>query len=65
MRAAWRSGPLVPFFPVADALLAVAIGGGLTQRGFRAFGARDHGPAEAAQDARAADDPKAAEGSRK
>jgi hypothetical protein len=33
-------GP-APFFPVAGALIAVAILGGLTQREFRRFGARD------------------------
>jgi hypothetical protein len=32
-------GP-APFFPIAGALVAVAIMGGLTQRDFRAFGAR-------------------------
>jgi len=49
-------GP-VPFFPVAGALVAVAILFGLTQREFRAFGAR----ADAVPQATA----KAAEGSRK
>ena len=50
-------GP-TPFFPVAGALIAVAILGGLTQREFRAFGARDGAQAasaaEAAAEARAA-----------
>jgi len=56
-------GP-TPFFPVAGALVAVAILGGLTQREFRAFGATADGgdPVAVAQ---AADDLKAAEGSRK
>ena len=56
-------GP-TPFFPVAGALVAVAILGGLTQREFRAFGATVDGgdPVAVAQ---AADDLKAAEGSRK
>ncbi len=56
-------GP-VPFFPVAGALVAVAMLFGLTQREFRAFGAtRDGGdPAAVAQ---AADGSQAAEGSRK
>jgi MFS family permease len=49
-------GP-TPFFPVAGALIAMAILGGLTQREFRAFGARDV--------AQAASELKAAEGSRK
>ncbi len=53
-------GP-TPFFPVAGGLIAAAILGGLTQREFREFGAR--GTNQAA--AKAADDPKAAEGSRK
>ena len=50
-------GP-VPFFPVAGALVAVAMVFGLTQREFRAFGATGDGgdPAAVAQ---------AAEGSRK
>ena len=55
-------GPAV-FFPVAGALIAVAILGGLTQREFRTFGASGGG--QAATAAEAADDPKAAEGSRK
>jgi len=50
-------GP-VPFFPVAGGLIAVAILGGLTQREFRAFGARGDDSSQAAA-------PKAAEGSRK
>jgi hypothetical protein len=56
-------GP-VPFFPVAGALVAMAILFGLTQREFRAFCATGDGgdPAAVAQ---AADDSKAAEGSRK
>jgi len=56
-------GP-TPCFPVAGALVAVAILGGLTQREFRAFGATADGgdPVAVAQ---AADDPQAAEGSRK
>jgi hypothetical protein len=56
-------GP-TPFFPVAGALVAVAILGGLTQREFRAFGATADGgdPVAVAQ---AADDRQAAEGSRK
>jgi hypothetical protein len=49
-------GP-VPFFPVAGALIAVAIVFGLTQREFRTFGAR--------ADAELTDDAQAAEGSRK
>ena len=53
-------GP-APFFPVAGALLGVAILGGLTQRDFRAFGARD-GVTPPPQ---AASPVKAAEGSRK
>jgi predicted MFS family arabinose efflux permease len=53
-------GP-APFFPVAGALLGVAILGGLTQRDFRAFGARD-GVTPPPQAASAI---KAAEGSRK
>jgi MFS family permease len=53
-------GP-APFFPVAGALLGAAILGGLTQRDFRAFGARD-GVTPPAQAASAV---KAAEGSRK
>jgi len=60
-------GP-APFFPVAGALVGVAIMGGLTQREFRAFGARDDGrpqAATAAADLKAAVDLKAAEGSRK
>jgi MFS family permease len=54
-------GP-TPFFPVAGALVGVAILGGLTQREFRTFGARDDVTPEAAN---AAADPQAAEGSRK
>jgi predicted MFS family arabinose efflux permease len=60
-------GP-TPFFPVAGGLVAVAILGGLTQREFRTFGAREvdqAARAKAAEDPRAAEDPKAAEGSRK
>jgi predicted MFS family arabinose efflux permease len=49
-------GP-VPFFPVAGALVAVAILSGLTQREFRMFGAR--------ADAELTDDRQAAEGSRR
>ena len=49
-------GP-TPFFPLAGALIALAILGGLTQREFRAFGAREG--------TQAADDVKAADGSRK
>jgi hypothetical protein len=60
-------GP-APFFPVAGGLVAVAILGGLTQREFRTFGARD-AAVQAAPDAaagpKAAADLKAAEGSRK
>jgi hypothetical protein len=48
--------------PVAGALVGVAILGGLTQREFRTFGARDEVTPEVAY---AAADPKAAEGSRK
>ena len=55
-------GP-VPFFPVAGALVAVAILFGLTQREFRAFRARADAVPQAT--AKAADDFKAAEGSRK
>ena len=54
-------GP-APFFPVAGALVGVAILGGLTQREFRAFGARDEVVPEAANVAAGA---QAAEGSRK
>jgi hypothetical protein len=54
-------GP-TPFFPVAGGLLAVAILGGLTQREFRTFGARD-AAVQAAPNAAA--DLNAAEGSRK
>ena len=54
-------GP-APFFPVAGALVGVAILGGLTQREFRAFGARDEVTPEAAN---AAAEPQAAEGLRK
>lgn len=50
-------GP-TPFFPVAGGLIAVAILGGLTQREFRAFGARGDDSSQAAA-------AKAAEGSRK
>jgi hypothetical protein len=54
-------GP-VPFFPVAGALVAAAVLFGLTQREFRTFGAaEDAGP----EDVPRADDPQAAEGSRK
>jgi MFS family permease len=59
-------GP-APFFPVAGGLVAVAIIGGLTQREFRTFGARE-AAVQAAPDAagpNAAADLKAAEGSRK
>ena len=52
-------GP-APFFPVAGGLVAVAILGGLTQREFRTFGARD-AAVQAAPDA--AEDLKAADGS--
>jgi hypothetical protein len=55
-------GP-TPFFPVAGALIAVAILGGLTQREFRTFGARQE--AGEAGSTRAAENPQAAEGSRK
>jgi len=55
-------GP-VPFFPVAGALVAVAILSGLTQREFRTFGALGDAVPQAA--AKAADGFKAAEGSRK
>jgi hypothetical protein len=55
-------GP-VPFFPVAGALVAVAMLFGLTQREFRQFGARDDVATESVP--QAADDPQAAEGSRK
>jgi hypothetical protein len=55
-------GP-VPFFPVAGGLVAVAMLFGLTQREFRTFGAvEDAGSTSVPQ---AADDPQAAEGSRK
>ena len=54
-------GP-APFFPVAGALVGVAILGGLTQREFRAFGARNEVVPEAANVAAGA---QAAEGSRK
>ncbi len=50
-------GP-APFFPVAGALVGVAVLGGLTQREFRAFGARGDGGGEVAV-------AQAAEGSRK
>jgi len=56
-------GP-VPFFPVAGALVAVAILFGLTQREFRAFGATGGG-GELVAVAQAAGDSQAAEGSRK
>jgi sugar phosphate permease len=56
-------GP-APFFPIAGAVVLVAMLGGLTQRDFRTFGAVD-GVAEEAQAANAAQDPKAALGSRK
>ena len=49
--------------PAAGGLIAVTILGGLTQRVFRAFGAREEGQASARSNA--ADDLKAAEGSRK
>ena len=55
-------GP-VPFFPLAGALVAAAMLFGLTQREFRAFGTRADAVPQAT--ARAADDFKAAEGSRK
>ncbi len=55
-------GP-VPFFPVAGALVAIAIAFGLTQREFRMFGAaEDAGAQDVPQ---AADGPQAAEGSRR
>jgi len=54
-------GP-APFFPVAGTLVGVAILGGLTQREFRAFGARNEVVPEAANVAAGA---QAAEGSRK
>jgi hypothetical protein len=55
-------GP-VPFFPVAGGLVAVAMLIGLTQREFRRFGAAEEAsPEDVVQ---AADDPQAAEGSRK
>ena len=57
-------GP-APFFPVAGALVGVAILFGLTQREFRAFGARHEVTPEAANVADAAAEPQAAEGSRK
>jgi len=59
-------GP-TPFFPVAGGLVAVAILGGLTQREFRMFGAREVPQAAIGSDAeaKAADDLKAALGSRK
>ena len=61
-------GP-VPFFPLAGALVAVAMLFGLTQREFRAFGARGdvvpQAMANAAAGSQAADDSQAAEGSRK
>jgi hypothetical protein len=53
----------MPFFPVAGALVAVAVLFGLTQREFRTLGATaDAPPQDAVQ---AADVPQAAEGSRK
>jgi hypothetical protein len=52
-------GP-APFFPIAGAVVGVAMLGGLTQREFRTFGAAD-----GAQTANAAQDPNAALGSRK
>jgi MFS family permease len=55
-------GP-VPFFPAAGALVALAIGIGLTQREFRTFGAVDAAVPQTT--AKAADDSQAAEGSRK
>jgi len=57
-------GP-APFFPIAGTLVGVAILGGLTQREFRAFGARDEVAPEAAIVANVAAEPQAAEGSRK
>jgi hypothetical protein len=61
-------GP-VPFFPLAGALVAVAMLFGLTQREFRAFGARGdvvpQAMANAAADSQAAAGSQAAEGSRK
>ena len=61
-------GP-VPFFPLAGALVAVAMLFGLTQREFRAFGARGdvvpQAMANAADDSQAAAGSQAAEGSRK
>jgi hypothetical protein len=54
------------FFPVAGALVVVAVLGGLTQREFRAFGAAGSVTAPAvAEDAPVGLDPQAAEGSRK
>ena len=55
------------FFPVAGGLVAVAILGGLTQREFRTFGAREAPQAAIGSDAeaKAADGLKAAEDSRK
>jgi MFS transporter len=46
-------GP-TPFFPIAGALVAVAMLGGLTQRDFRTFGARDSSDAEREPRARSA-----------
>jgi len=46
-------GP-APFFPIAGALVAVAILGGLTQRDFRTFGARHSSDAEREPRARSA-----------
>ena len=53
-------GP-APFFPVAGVLVGVTILGGLTQREFRAFGARD----DVTPEPEVANAAKAAEGSRK
>ena len=53
-------GP-TPFFPVAGALVGVAVLGGLTQREFRSFGAAPEGARVPA----VSDDAQAAEGSRK
>jgi MFS family permease len=53
-------GP-APFFPIAGALVGMAILGGLTQRDFRTFGARD----DVTPEPQAASALKAAEGSRK
>ena len=56
-------GPAL-FFPVAGGLVAVAVLGGLTQREFRDFGAAETQD-RSAEDFQAAQDPKAAEDSRK